>query len=218
MQYERMLFGMKISDASSIASALPACSCLTSLILSSNLIDDDLLRMLMAGLAKGATLTHLDVSHNRITNHGARLLSKLLGAKSALTSLSLADNQIHAEGGRYLGRALRTNDALSSLNLRLNRYVYALLALQSVQSVYIVELRQSQSQCSTHLRVFASPLVQCCNELSALERVVELASCVYAVTTTVPLLILVDRTSCATTAHSRPAQQCYTSTHYVASR
>jgi Leucine Rich repeat len=150
MQYERMLFGMKISDASSIASALPACSCLTSLILSSNLIDDDLLRMLMAGLAKGATLTHLDVSHNRITNHGARLLSKLLGAKSALTSLSLADNQIHVEGGRYLGRALRTNDALSSLNLRLNRCVYAVYVYELCSRVAATCVR---SRCSGNVTV-----------------------------------------------------------------
>lgn len=121
MQYERMLFGMKISDAGSLAKTIQGATCLTTAILQCNLIDDDLLRMLMTGLIKNTTITHLDVSHNKITNHGARLLSKLLSEKSVLTALNLADNQIHAEGGRYLGRALRSNDSLEILNLRLNR-------------------------------------------------------------------------------------------------
>jgi len=121
MKYDRMLFGMKISDASSLAKSIKNCNNLTSCVASGNLIDDDLLRMLMTGLYKSCSITHLDVSHNKITNHGVRLLSKLLGSKSVLTSLNIADNQIHAEGGRYLGRALRTNDSLSDLNLRLNR-------------------------------------------------------------------------------------------------
>jgi Ran GTPase-activating protein (RanGAP) involved in mRNA processing and transport len=121
MKYERMLFGMKISDATSIAKCIKSSETLTTLVLQSNLIDDDLLRMLMTGLIKNGSITHLDVSHNKITNHGARLLSKLLGSKSLLTSLNLCDNQIHAEGGRYLGRGLRHNSSLVSLNLRLNR-------------------------------------------------------------------------------------------------
>jgi Ran GTPase-activating protein (RanGAP) involved in mRNA processing and transport len=121
MKYERMLFGMKISDATSIAKAIKDSETLTTLVLSSNLLDDDLLRMLMTGLIKNNSITYLDVSHNKITNHGARLLSKLLGSKSVLTSLNVCDNQIHAEGGRYLGRGLRHNDSLTDLNLRLNR-------------------------------------------------------------------------------------------------
>jgi hypothetical protein len=121
MNYERMLFGMKISDATSLAKIFDSTETLTTVILSGNLIDDDLLRMLMTGLIKNNTITHLDVSHNRITNHGARLLSKLLGENSVLTTLNLADNQIHAEGGRYLARGLRENDSLLQLNIRLNR-------------------------------------------------------------------------------------------------
>mmetsp|Transcript_31260 Transcript_31260/g.40085 ORF Transcript_31260/g.40085 Transcript_31260/m.40085 type:complete len:436 (+) Transcript_31260:106-1413(+) len=121
LNYERMLFGMKISDAASLAKAFANTETLTTCILSSNLIDDDLLRMLMTGLIKNSTITHLDLSHNKITNHGARLLSKLLNEKSVIVSLNLSDNQIHAEGGRYLGRALRSNDSLMDLNLRLNR-------------------------------------------------------------------------------------------------
>jgi hypothetical protein len=121
MNYERMLFGMKISDATSLAKIFDQSETLTTVILSGNLIDDDLLRMLMTGLIKNSTITYLDVSHNRITNHGARLLSKLLGENSVLTTLNLADNQIHAEGGRYLARGLRENDSLLQLNIRLNR-------------------------------------------------------------------------------------------------
>jgi hypothetical protein len=121
MNYERMLFGMKISDATSLAKIFDQSETLTTVILSGNLVDDDLLRMLMTGLIKNNTITHLDVSHNKITNHGARLLSKLLGENSVLTTLNLADNQVHAEGGRYLARGLRENDSLLQLNLRLNR-------------------------------------------------------------------------------------------------
>ena len=121
MNFDRRLFGMKISDASSLAKSVKAAPNLTTVQLSGNLMDDDLLRMLMTGLYKSSTITHLDVSHNKITNHGVRLLAKLLGAKSVLTSLNIADNQVHAEGGRYLGRALRGNDSLTDLNLRLNR-------------------------------------------------------------------------------------------------
>lgn len=130
MEYVRMMFGMKISDANSLATCLAlgggpgtgvGGGILTSVVLTCNLIDDDLLRMLMTGLIKNDSITHLDVSHNKITNHGVRLLAKLLGGQSVLTALNLADNQIHAEGGRYLGRGLRSNDTLVDLNLRLNR-------------------------------------------------------------------------------------------------
>lgn len=121
MNYERMLFGMKISDATSLAKIFDQTQTLTTVIMAGNLIDDDLLRMLMTGLIKNNTITHLDVSHNKITNHGARLLSKLLGENSVLTTLNLEDNQVHAEGGRYLARGLRENDSLLHLNLRLNR-------------------------------------------------------------------------------------------------
>lgn len=121
MNYERMLFGMKISDATALAKIFDQTDTLTSVVLSGNLIDDDLLRMLMTGLIKNNTITHLDVSHNKITNHGARLLAKLLGENSVISSLNLSDNQIHSEGGRYFARGLRENDSLQQLNLRLNR-------------------------------------------------------------------------------------------------
>ena len=120
MEYERMLFGMKISDATNLAKVFESTQTLSTLIISGNMIDDDLLRVLMTGLIKNNTITHLDVSHNKITNHGARLLSKLLGENSVLATLNVADNHIHTEGGRYFARGLRENDALLALNLRLN--------------------------------------------------------------------------------------------------
>ena len=121
MNYERMLFGLKISDSTALAKLFDRADTLTTILLSGNMIDDDLLRMLMTGLIKNNTITHIDMSHNKITNHGARLLSKLLGENSVITTLDLSDNQIFTEGGRYLARGLRENDSLLTLNLRLNR-------------------------------------------------------------------------------------------------
>lgn len=121
MKYERMLFGMKISDATNLSHIVKNTKTLTTLWLPSNLLDDDLLRMIMTGLIKNNTITSLDLSHNKLTNHGARLLAKLLGPESVITSLRLCDNQIHAEGGRYLSRGLKYNTSLVELDLRLNR-------------------------------------------------------------------------------------------------
>lgn len=121
MKYERMLFGMKISDATNLSHIVKNTKTITTLWLPSNLLDDDLLRMIMTGLIKNTTITSLDLSHNKITNHGARLLAKLLGPDSVITSLNLCDNQIHAEGGRYFSRGLKYNTSLVELNLRLNR-------------------------------------------------------------------------------------------------
>ncbi|TMW63000.1 hypothetical protein Poli38472_005618 [Pythium oligandrum] len=121
MKYERMLFGMKISDATNLSHIVKNTKTLTTLWLPNNLLDDDLLRMVMTGLVKNNTITSLDLSHNKITNHGARLLAKLLGPDSVITTLNLCDNQIHAEGGRYLSRGLKYNTSLTELNLRLNR-------------------------------------------------------------------------------------------------
>ena len=121
MKYERMLFGMKISDASALSRLVSSSSTLTSLLLPSNLLDDDLLRVLVEGLAASDTVTCLDLSHNKLTNHGARLVAKLLHPTSVLSTLDVSDNDIHAEGGRYLSRGLRTNASLTRLNVRLNR-------------------------------------------------------------------------------------------------
>lgn len=121
MNYDRALFGMKISDATHLSSSFSIASCLTILKLANCKIDDQLLRIIIQGLLQNETITTLDLSHNRITNHGARLISKLLHSHSVIHSLNIEDNQIHAEGGRYLGSSLSLNKSLVYLNMKLNR-------------------------------------------------------------------------------------------------
>ena len=96
MEYVRMMSGMKISDANYLAKCITSSPNPTTVVFMSNLIDDDLMRMLMTGLIKNDSITHLDVSHNKITNHGGADVEAQ--GHSVLTSLNLSDNQIHAEG------------------------------------------------------------------------------------------------------------------------
>ena len=49
-----MIFSSQVSDANCLAKSVSQSESLTTLILQSNLIDDDLLRMLMTGLIKVA--------------------------------------------------------------------------------------------------------------------------------------------------------------------
>jgi len=121
MDYNRMLFGMQMPDATAWAQVLKQTESLTMLDLSANMVDDDMSRFMSLGLKDNTTITHLDLSHNKIGNRGLRQLAKALGPNSVLTNLNLCDNQIHADGGRYLGRALKANQVLLHLNLRLNR-------------------------------------------------------------------------------------------------
>lgn len=121
MDYDRSLFGMKLSDCRTLAKALERTETLTYLNLSNNLLDDEKVRMVASGLVDNLSVTHLDLSHNRVADRGVRALAKLLDSRSVLAFLDLCDNQIHTEGGRALARALRGNHSLLSLNLRLNR-------------------------------------------------------------------------------------------------
>lgn len=121
MDYDRSLFGMKLSDCRSLAKALEQTETLTHLSLSSNLLDDDKACMLASGLVDNNSVIHLDLSHNRIADRGIRALAKVLDASSVICYLDLYDNQIATEGGRALAKALRSNVGLLSLNLRLNR-------------------------------------------------------------------------------------------------
>ena len=122
MAYERSLFGMKPSDAMSLANSIASSAMLVSLTLKSNLINDELLSTLACGLEENNTIVHVDLSHNEIANKGARILARLLSREdSCITSLVLCDNQIHADGGKYFGRALKVNGTLQELDLRLNR-------------------------------------------------------------------------------------------------
>ena len=140
--------GMQSCDTSILAKTLEMCTCngrsLCSLTISNSNINDDILRMTLAGLHYNNVrnhLIHLDVSHNKITTNGLRLLTSYFldenksaadcdnekkmekGAnkdESVLVTFNIADNLIHSEGGRNLGRLLRTNKSLVSINMRLN--------------------------------------------------------------------------------------------------
>lgn len=121
MDYDRSLFGIKLSDCRALAKALERTETLTYLNLSGNLLDDEKVRMVASGMVDNLSVTHLDLSHNKVADRGVRALAKLLDSRSVIAFLDLCDNQIHTEGGRALARALRGNHSLLHLNLRLNR-------------------------------------------------------------------------------------------------
>jgi hypothetical protein len=121
MDYERAMFGMKISDAQYLARNIRVSQTLVSLSLPCNMIDDELIKVLMGGLSYGHMLTHLDLSHNKIGDRGARRLASLLDPDYCIQSLDLSDNQIHANGCMHLGAHLAENLTCQLLNLRLNR-------------------------------------------------------------------------------------------------
>jgi len=85
---------MKIADAADLAEKIKYCN-LTKLSLPSNLIDDDLVRILVSGLIVNKTISQLELSHNKISDNGARRLAKYLLKTEILTHLDLSDNKIH---------------------------------------------------------------------------------------------------------------------------
>jgi len=121
MDYERAMFGMKISDAQYLARNIRVSQTLVSLSLPCNMIDDELVKVLMGGLSYGHMLTHIDLSHNKIGDRGARRLASLLDPDYCVQSLDLSDNQIHANGCMHLGAHLAENLTCQVMNLRLNR-------------------------------------------------------------------------------------------------
>lgn len=78
MEYERPLFGMKMSDAKIFSECLRSTQSLIFLSLPGNLIDDDLISILIKGLMLNKTISQLDFSHNKISNSGARKIAKFL--------------------------------------------------------------------------------------------------------------------------------------------
>lgn len=120
MDYDKILFGMQIPDASSLAKLFSRTRTLNRITLSDNLINDDVLNVLLSGLAKNQTLTCIDLSHNKITDRGAKQLTQLLDNSGVLISLNLGDNNIGTEGAAHLARALADNFTLQELSLRVN--------------------------------------------------------------------------------------------------
>jgi Ran GTPase-activating protein (RanGAP) involved in mRNA processing and transport len=120
MRYDRSLFGMRLTDVESLSRCIRTTPTLVRLSLPCNMIDDNMLMVLMAGLLDNRTITHLDLSHNSITSAGLQLLIKLLKPPCILHALNLADNKIDEKAGKHIAKALRSNETLTDLNLRLN--------------------------------------------------------------------------------------------------
>ena len=78
MEYERPLFGMKMTDAKIFSECMKISQSLVHLSLPGNLIDDDLISILIKGLVLNKTISQLDLSHNKISNSGARKIAKFL--------------------------------------------------------------------------------------------------------------------------------------------
>lgn len=112
---------MQMADGASLVECIRLSTCLVSLSLPCNLLDDDLLKMLLSGLVANKTLRELDLSHNRVGDQGARRLAKYLLRTDVLAKLDLGDNIIRYEGSRCIGQALRTNTSLQVLSLKHNR-------------------------------------------------------------------------------------------------
>jgi hypothetical protein len=121
MQYERPMFGMKMSDAQNFSKCLRTTTSLTHLSLPGNLIDDDLTKILVQNLMLNKTISQLDLAHNKIGNSGARKIAKFILQNQILTHLNLGDNCISYDGSRFLAQALKVNKSLVSLDLKLNR-------------------------------------------------------------------------------------------------
>lgn len=58
--------GIKLSEAANLGEAIKNCSNLLELSLPANMIDDDLLRFIMAGININISLVELNLSHNKI--------------------------------------------------------------------------------------------------------------------------------------------------------
>lgn len=94
MDYDRALFGIKLSDCRSLARCLEFCETLVVLDLRGALLDDDKLRMLASGLINNVSVVHLDLSANRIADRGVRALAKLLNPNSILQVVDLSNNKV----------------------------------------------------------------------------------------------------------------------------
>ena len=94
MDYDRAVFGMKLSDCRSLARCLEYCETLVSLDLSCNLLDDDKLRMLASGLVNNLSVVDINLADNRIADRGVRAFAKLLHVNSVIQIVNLSNNQV----------------------------------------------------------------------------------------------------------------------------
>ena len=62
MDYDKSLFGMKLSDCRSLAKAIERAETLICLNLSGNLLDDDKVRMVASGMVDNLSVVHLDLA------------------------------------------------------------------------------------------------------------------------------------------------------------
>lgn len=68
MDYTRQTLGIKLSEAANLGEAIKNSYNLLTLNLPANMIDDDLLRFIMAGVNMNISLIELNLSHNKISD------------------------------------------------------------------------------------------------------------------------------------------------------
>lgn len=90
---------------------------LARLRLSSEHIDDDLLKLVCDGLAGNTTLQQLLLLHNMVTDEGVKRLSKTVRRHPSLHTLWLGGNMISDQGVYHLSELLRKNQSIRDLNL-----------------------------------------------------------------------------------------------------
>ncbi|CAD8139760.1 unnamed protein product [Paramecium octaurelia] len=122
-QTRKEILGMKLSQAAELGEAISKhCRNLQSLSLPSNLIDDDLLRLLMTGINLDISIIELNLSHNKIGDQGVIRIAKYLMRSEILLKLDLSNNAIGLVGSKNLAYALLFNKSLEHLNLSLNSF------------------------------------------------------------------------------------------------
>ena len=105
------------ADAEFLSGALKVNTCLTTLNLTQNKIGTAGVEFLSEALKVNTCLTTLNLRQNEIGTAGAKFLSEALKVNTCLTTLNLSGNQIDAAGAEYLSEALKVNTCLTTLDL-----------------------------------------------------------------------------------------------------
>ncbi len=93
-KYERVAFGIMISDASNLEDCIRLSRHLVSLSLPGNMIDKDIIQRLIRSLILNTSITQLDLSHNLLGDLGGRRIAKYIVHTRILTHLNLCDNNV----------------------------------------------------------------------------------------------------------------------------